>query len=115
MTPADRRRLLHIMAHIERIERYTAEGRAAFEAEPRTQDAVLHCLTVVGEAAGALNDDTYRHLTSLPPKLPKGQRNIIVHEYWRVDLGLVWGTVTRDLPPLRLEIEQLLADWPNRQ
>jgi uncharacterized protein with HEPN domain len=106
----DRRRLEHIAAQIEKIERYTSQGRAVFDADERTQDAVLRCLTVIGEAAAALSEETYVRLSSLPPKLPKGQRNIIVHEYWRIDLDLVWGTVAADLPPLRAEIERLLAD-----
>lgn len=75
-----------------------------------TRDAVLRCLTVIGEALGSLSEETYRRLPSLPPQLPKGQRNILVHEYWRVDTDIVWNTIERDLPPLRAEVESLLED-----
>jgi uncharacterized protein with HEPN domain len=109
VTSADRRRLQHISEQIEKIEKYTLEGRAAFEADQRSQDAVFHCLTVIGEAAGALTEETYQQIPSLPSRLPRAQRNIIVHEYWRIDLGLIWGTVARDLPDLKVEIERLLS------
>ena len=98
-----------MLHQIERIERYTSTGRAAFERDQRTEDAVLHCLTVIGEAAGALTQSAYEELPSLPPRLPRGQRNIIVHEYWRVDLNIVWATLTQDLPRLRTDLDRLLA------
>jgi uncharacterized protein with HEPN domain len=65
-------------------------------------------LTVIGEALGALSDATYERLPSLPPHLPRGHRNILVHEYWRIDLRIIWDTVERDLPPLVRDIESLL-------
>jgi len=104
----DRRRLTHVLDQIDRIDGYCREGRGAFDRDLRTQDAVLHCLTVIGEALGALTPETYRLLVSLPPRLPKGQRNILVHEYWRVDLDIVWATITIDLPPLRDDIGRAL-------
>ncbi len=108
MNSADRRRLLHVVDFIDRIDTYCASGRASFDDDPRTQDAVLYCLTVIGEALGALTPESYRLLGSLPPHLPKDQRNILVHEYWRVDPDIVFATVTRDLPPLRADIERAI-------
>ena len=108
MKRADRRRLAHVLDQIDRIDAYCRDGRDAFDRDLRTQDAVLYRLTVIGEALGALTPETYRLLASLPPRLPKGQRNILVHEYWRVDLDIVWATVTTDLPPLRADIGRAL-------
>lgn len=110
MNAADRRRLLHIVERIDKIDRYTVDGRAFFEEDEKTQDAVIRCLAVVGEAAGALSAETYGRIASLPPQLPKGQRNVLIHEYWRVDLDVVWATIGRDLPSLRREIGELLQE-----
>ena len=110
MNQPDLRRLNHVLDHIDRIESYTNRGRPDLDEDPRTQDAVLYCLTVIGEALGALTPDTYRLLESLPPHLPKGQRNIIVHEYWRVDPDIVWATIEKDLPRLRDDIERALRE-----
>ncbi len=109
MTPADRRRLDHVLDAINRVDRYTAEGRTSLNHD-ETLDAVLHCLTVVGEALGALTPDAYAKLASLPAHRPKGQRNLIVHEYWRVDPDIVWDTVRTSLPRLRAEIDAALLD-----
>jgi uncharacterized protein with HEPN domain len=97
-----------VLDAIDRIDRYCDAGRSSLD-DDKTSDAVLRCLTVVGEALGALGDDTYRRLRSLPPHLPKGRRNILVHEYWRIDLDLVWATIERDLPALRRDIHALVG------
>lgn len=98
-----------MLDHIERIVTYVAGGRQAFDHDQMIQDAVLRCLSVIGEAAGALSQSVYTRIPSLPPHLPRGQRNLLVHEYWRVDPDIVWATVQRDLPPLGDDIRRLLA------
>lgn len=110
MNNLDRRRILHIVEQINKIARYTADGRAAFDLDEKTQDAVIRCLSVIGEAAGALTEATYRAIPSLPPQLPKSQRNLLVHEYWRVDLDIVWATIERDLPGLKSGLESMLVE-----
>ena len=109
MNTADRRRMIHVRDHIDRIDDYCREGSAVFARDRRTQDAVLHCLTMIGEALGALSLEAYRLLGSLPPRLPRGPRSILVHEYWGVDLDIVWATIERDLSPLRSDIERALG------
>ena len=61
----DRIYLLHIADALERILSYTAEGKEAFFADPRTQDAVIRNLEVVGEAVKNLSERLKtRHATS---------------------------------------------------
>ena len=108
MTEADRVRLEHILDQIDRIERYTAGGRSEFDANDMIQDAVVRCLSVIGEAAGALSEAARSQLPSLPPHAPRGMRIRLVHEYWRVDRDIVWATLTKDLPELRRDIERAL-------
>lgn len=107
---ADRRRLEHILDSIERIRSYTASGRVAFDTDQMVQDAVVRCLTVIGEAASALTPETYKRLASLPAHLPKAQRNLLIHEYWRVDADLVWATVLHDLPDLERDVRAVLGE-----
>jgi uncharacterized protein with HEPN domain len=86
----------------ERIDRYCSAGRSSLD-DDRTYDAVLRCLTVIGEALAALSDDAYARFSSVPPHLPKAQRNLIVHEYWRVDPEVIWATVERSIPALKAD------------
>ena len=106
--PRDVTRLGHLVDTCDRIARYTAGGRASLNDE-RTYDAVLRCLTIIGEALGALSDEAYARLGSVPPQLPKAQRNLIVHEYWRIDPDVVWATCERHVPLLRDDAATLLG------
>ena len=63
VTEADERRLEHILDQITRIERYTSGGRSEFDANEMIQDAVLRCLSVIGEAAAALTEPTAESLS----------------------------------------------------
>ena len=105
----DARRLRDLAAASGRATSYTEQGRASLD-DDRTYDAVLRCLTIVGEALGALSDETYARLPSVPAGLPKQQRNLIVHEYWRVNPEEIWATVERDLPALMRDVEGLLPE-----
>lgn len=84
---------------------------AAFEHDTRTQDAVIRSIEIVGEAANKVRtadpDFAARH-SVVPWELMYGMRNRIVHDYFEVDLEIVWQTVRRDLPTLRDQIEALL-------
>jgi len=94
---------------MSRIERYV-DGLTLeqFRADDKTIDAVVRNLEVIGEAV--------RHLVASQEQLPSGVpwsdiagiRNILVHEYFGVDLGILWRTVTDDLPSLRPVLEDLL-------
>lgn len=53
----DRLYLVHVLECIDRIERYTAEGKMAFMADERTQDAVLRNLQVLSESTQRLSED----------------------------------------------------------
>ncbi len=108
MNAQDRTRLEHILDQIDRISRYTSGGRGTYQSDDRTQDAVARCITVIAEASAALSAETRALLESLPPTSVRGQRNLLVHEYWRIDHDLVWATVESDLPPLAEEIRTLL-------
>lgn len=104
----DLARLGHIVEACDRVVRYTAGGRASL-ADERTYDAVLRCLTIIGEALGSLSEDADARLGSVPPHLPRGQRNLIVHQYWRIDPDIVWATVERHLPALRVDAVAVLG------
>ena len=73
------------------------------------QRAVLYNLLVIGEAARSLAPDTRDRLPDVPWARVIGLRNILTHEYFKVDIGVVWGVVARHLPHLKTQIDALLA------
>jgi uncharacterized protein with HEPN domain len=87
---------------IDAIERFTANiDEARFLSDELIQSAVLQKLSVIGEAAARLSDTTRDALPGISWKEIIGFRNIAVHAYFSVDWGIVFVTVTDDLPTLK--------------
>ncbi len=72
------------------------------------QNAVIKALEIIGEAAGRISKETREGHPEIPWTEIIGMRNRLVHGYFEVDLGEVWDTVHRDLPPLIAMIEPLI-------
>ena len=81
---------------------------AEFEGDEVLQNAVLHLLGIVGEAARHVSDEFRGAHPEVPWRAMAGLRNRVVHEYFRVDLPMVWEVVQRDIPELIKLIEPLL-------
>lgn len=106
--------LQHILDAIDRATTYVADMDVqTFEADTRTQDAVLHSLQVIGEAANKIRSAAPEFAAQhpdVPWDLMYGMRNRIVHDYFEIDLEVVWRTVKQDLPSLRLQVFAALPD-----
>lgn len=105
--------LTSISEALERITLYTLEGRGAFLASTLVQDGVIRNLIVVGEAVKNLSTDLRESEPSTPWKSIAGMRDVLIHDYLRVNLEQVWETVARDLPPLGLTVRSLIERHMN--
>jgi uncharacterized protein with HEPN domain len=83
-------------------------GQESFDANRMLQRAVLYNLTVIGEAANRLSPAFQGAHPHIPWRRIIGMRNVVVHEYDGIHLGVVWSTLTKELPLLRDEIRQVL-------
>lgn len=100
-----------IVESIARIQQYTANLTFdTFAANNMVIDAVVRNLEIIGEAAAHISEN----IQSLYPEVAwyemKGMRNIVAHEYFRVDLEIVWKTAHESLPSLGLLIKRILEE-----
>ena len=82
----------------------------SFRLDRRTVDAVLRNITVIGEAARSIPDEIRDRQTAIPWVEIADMRNVVVHEYFGVDLDILWRTVTTELPGLIEQLRALIAD-----
>lgn len=108
----DRVYLLHIRDAIDAVLSYTADGRQSFIADRKTQDAVVRNLEIIGEAAKRVSEPTRQGHGDVPWKRIAGMRDKMIHEYFGVNLNLVWEVVEGQLPSLRVRIEAILSTLP---
>ena len=97
----------HIINECNKIQNILSEiSYEKFLSVTMYQDALIRPLEVIGEAAGTLSAEFVEKNPAIPVSNMKGMRNLLMHQYFRVDLNLVWQTCVTDIPPIR---EYLLA------
>lgn len=90
-----------------KIEAFTSGmGKDDFLKDAKTQSAVIMQLTVIGELVKKISTQT-KGLSDLPWKEIAGFRDKAIHEYFGMDLEVIWGTVVADIPVLKAELIKL--------
>jgi uncharacterized protein with HEPN domain len=108
MIKDDRVYLKHIRECIRRIEENTSTGRDQFMASHTLQDAVLRNLQTLAESTQRLSDASKGAHPEIEWQRIAGFRNILVHNYLGIDLGIIWHIIRRDVPPLKRVILDML-------
>jgi uncharacterized protein with HEPN domain len=108
MTKDPRIFLDHIRESIALIEEYTKDiSREQFSNSPQIQDAVMRRLEIIGEAVKNLPADFKIKHPAIPWKKIVGLRDILIHEYFGVDVTLLWNLIEKDLPVFKQQISGL--------
>ena len=100
----DARYLDDMIEAIERIERYTASGSQVVERDDLIGTWVLHHLQIVGEAARALSEPLKQAHPEVAWRRIADLRNVLVHEYFGVDMAIVRAILDQDLPDLKAKV-----------
>ena len=91
-----------IYESIDKIERYiTGMTAEDFMKDEKTSDAVIRNLEIIGEAVNRLPDNFTSQHQNIEWRKIIGLRHRIVHEYFGVDLELVWQIIIHNLPVLK--------------
>jgi uncharacterized protein with HEPN domain len=107
-----RERLEDILEAVAQIETEQAKGKSAFDENPLVQVWMVHHLMIIGEAVRAIDPAERSKYPSVPWRQIAGMRNILVHDYFRINQEIVWETVEKHLPALKTEVEQILGQLP---
>lgn len=108
----DRIYLLHIRDAIRQIIEYAPIRKEEFCADRKTQDAVVRNLEIIGEATKRLSPLLKSAHTDIAWKPIAGMRDKLIHDYFGVNVELVWEVVERDLPLLYEKVNGLLGTPP---
>ena len=105
-------RLRHIIVCIKKLE-YIAPLLHTYDdfvTKWTAQDIVIRNLEIIGEAVAHISDDLKQNYPEIPWKDIKRIRNIVVHEYFGINLKVIWNTLNNDIPILKNQIQTIIDD-----
>ncbi len=103
-------RLKHINDAIEAINEFTkGASKEEFLNNYMLNSAVVRQFEIIGEAVRQLSDNFKQEHNNIDWKNPNALRNILIHEYFKVDLEIIWKTVQTSLPEFSNKIIKLIS------
>lgn len=106
----DRVYLLHIRDCLDRISRYTSQGREAFLSDTLIQDGTIRNLQTLAESSQRLSSMMKQRHQEIDWRNISGFRNVVVHDYLGIDVEQIWDIVERDLPALKRAVDAMLGE-----
>jgi uncharacterized protein with HEPN domain len=102
--------IAHIVESINLIELYTVRmSKEDFLKSDQIQDAVIRRLEIIGEASKKIPAAIKAQHPDIPWREMAGMRDILIHEYFGVDLELTWTTVKESLPELKQQLSSIIG------
>ena len=97
--------LIHILDSINLIEEYIKDNsKSDFLKSQQLQDSVIRRIEIIGEAIKNIPNEIKTNNAQIPWKEITGMRDILIHQYFGVDLDLTWQVIDKDLPRLKRQI-----------
>jgi len=81
-----------------------------FAEDRKTQDAVIRNFEILGEAVKHIPTEFKKKYSEIPWKTIAGLRDKVIHEYFGVELSIVWKTIEQRLPELLVSLQKILKE-----
>jgi uncharacterized protein with HEPN domain len=102
-------RCRHMLDAAGSAQRFTAgRRREDLGADEELRFATVRAIQIIGEAASQLSQQARDLLPAIPWEAIIAMRNRLVHARLDINLDIVWGTITEDLPPLIAQLAPLV-------
>jgi uncharacterized protein with HEPN domain len=103
--------LNHIIDAANQIEKYLKGfSYRKFIKNQLRIDAVIREFEIIGEAVSKINSQFKKKHKMVEWKLAKAMRNKLIHEYFEIDLKVIWQTSKKDIPKFKKQIEKILKE-----
>jgi uncharacterized protein with HEPN domain len=107
----DQDSLADILERIALTYEFVKEGRDVFLQSRLIQEAVIRNLEIIGESSRNISEDLRKNHPEIAWKQIAAFRNFVIHAYWAINLERVWQIIENDLPPLKTQIDAVLASF----
>ncbi|NOZ83619.1 MAG: DUF86 domain-containing protein [Epsilonproteobacteria bacterium] len=103
--------LYDMSANIQKALKFTEDADFDdFKKDEKLQYAIVRALEIVGEAAKKIPENIRRAYPEISWRVIGGMRDKLIHDYFGVDIEVIWKTVKEDLPLLSKQIMEILKN-----
>lgn len=114
MSNRDHTRLQHMLETSQAaVSHLSKRTRTELDNDRLLLNGVVRELEILGEAASQISQTTKSKYHHLPWREMIGLRNRLIHAYFEVDNQAIWLIVKESLPPLILQLQKILQEWPH--
>ncbi|ACK71876.1 protein of unknown function DUF86 [Gloeothece citriformis PCC 7424] len=107
----DRASIIDLVNAAQKIKRFSVGlDRLTLLEDEQKQSAILYQIIVIGEAVKRLSVEFRNQYPSIPWRDIAGMRDIVTHQYDRINIETLWDVIDKDLPELMVLIEPLLSE-----
>ena len=109
----DKGRLLHILEAISKVQDYTreVETKEALDGDPMRKHATTYNIQIIGEAIYKLTSEFKANHPNTPWRMIEKSRHILLHDYYQVNIDILWSIIQEDMAPLKAQIEEYLKEF----
>lgn len=103
--------LSHIISRCERIIEITASSTyESFLKDRDTQDIMIRSFEIIGEATTHFSEEFKKNHPKLLWKEMHVFRNVLIHQYFRLDLQEIWSIASSDIPEVYIQAKLLMDE-----
>lgn len=108
MPKSDKVYLFHIRDEIDFILKNTADKNSQCLQDELFSKAIVRSLEIIGEASKRVSANVKENTSEIPWREMAGTRDKLIHDYFGIDMEIVWDIISNELPELKTKVEKAI-------